>query len=172
MHAVCRSIIAIDAHRLRPWHQADAPLLFAAWEDPEIARWNPVPPDASVSFAETWIRGTATQNEASVGIDVVMVDATDVVRGEVGLQIDPVRGIAEIGFWLHQGSRGHGYGKTLLALAEGLADRLDIVGLVALTEPDNRAAVGLLDAVGWNEVPTTSKRRAFARRIATAGGSN
>lgn len=138
-------------------------MLAAAWADPEIARWNPVPPDASVEFAASWISGTGGQTAASVGIDVVMTDGE--VLGEVGFQIDPERGIAEVGFWLRAEARGRGHGTTLLTLALAMAQQLELVGVVALTDSNNEAAITLLARVGWSEVPTKSERRAFARRV-------
>lgn len=120
-----------------------------------------------MSFARSWIEGTASQNEASTGVDVVMVDEGGSVLGEVGLQIDPSQAIGEVGFWLVEEARGRGLGSTLLALASLLAARLELVGLVAMTEPANSAAIGLLERCGWVEVPTRSARRAFAIRVDT-----
>lgn len=160
---LCARIDPIAGISLRPWHVDDAPVLAAAWADPEIARWNPVPPDASVEFAESWISSTSEQSAASVGIDVVLIDGD--VLGEIGFQIDPARGIAELGFWLRSEARGHGHGTTLLMLALSMARQLELVGLVALTDPGNEAAVAMLARAGWGEVPTKSDRRAFARRV-------
>lgn len=164
---ICDRLSPIDGHRLRPWDLADAEVLSRAWNDVEIARWNPVPPDTSVTFAASWIAGTGLQNEASVGIDVVMVDVGDDVLGEVGLQVDPVQSIAEIGFWLTDAVRGQGRGRMLLSLGEQLAQQLELLGLVALTSAENAAAIALLSSSGWNEVPTNSTRRGFARRVST-----
>jgi RimJ/RimL family protein N-acetyltransferase len=111
-------------------------VLAAAWADPEIARWNPVPPDASVELARSWISSTSDQSAASVGIDVVLIDRE--VLGEIGFQIDPARSIAELGFWLRAEARGQGHGTTLLTLALAMAQQLELVGLVALTDIDLR----------------------------------
>lgn len=96
---------------------------------------------------------------------MVLVDERDVVLGEIGFQIDPAQSIAELGFWLHEDARGHGHGRTLLTMAVRLARQLELVGLVALVDQENDRANGLLAAAGWNELPTTSGRRAFATRI-------
>jgi len=151
--------------QLRPWHEEDAPVLASAWHDPAIARWNPIPPDSSVEFAANWIRGTASQTIASIGIDAVLVDDANTVVGEIGFQVDPERSIAEFGFWLHADVRGRGFGSTLLVMAERLAEKLELVGLIALVDLQNDVASGLLTKAGWNELPTTSTRRAFASRI-------
>lgn len=138
-------------------------MLAAAWADPEIARWNPVPPDTSVEFAASWISGTGAQTAASVGIDVVVTDGE--ILGEIGFQIDPERGIAEVGFWIRSQARGQGHGTTLLALALAMAQQLELVGLIALTDANNQAAIAVLTSALWSEVPTKSERRAFARRV-------
>lgn len=165
MATACRRIAPIDGFSVRPWRSGDAPMLAAAWQDPEIARWNPVPPDSSEVFAAEWITGAAQQTVASIGVDVVLVDQAGVICGEIGLQVDPAQNVAEVGFWLRPESRGRGMGPHLLAFAVAVASALDLVGVVALTDPSNDAAIGLLRASGWHEVPTTSLRRAFAQRV-------
>ncbi len=162
---LCLALEPVADVHLRPWTDMDAAILASAWNDPALARWNPVPPDSSVEFAANWIRGTGSQTIASIGVDVVLVDDRDTVLGEIGLQVDPAQSIAELGFWLHESARGRGHGRTLLVLAERLAERLELVGLVALVDPQNDEANGLLTNAGWNELPTTSARRAFATRV-------
>jgi RimJ/RimL family protein N-acetyltransferase len=162
---VCATLEPVGGLQLRPWHEEDVSVLASAWQDPAIARWNPVPPDSSTEFAANWIRGTARQNIASIGIDVVLVDDGNTVFGEIGFQVDPERSIAEIGFWLHADARGRGFGRTLLVMADRFAEQLELVGLIALVDVRNDAASGLLTKAAWNELPTTSTRRAFANRI-------
>ncbi len=172
---MCAHISAHDGYLLRPWAPEQAHVLLAAWHDSAIAEWNPVPPEPSIELAQSWINGTAEQNEASIGIDVVMVDAGvepdggtgsgESVAGEIGLQVDPAQGVAEVGFWLAEGSRGKGRAKTLLRLAEALANELELKGLVALVEPENERAIKALQDSGWPELPTKTNRRAFAQRV-------
>jgi RimJ/RimL family protein N-acetyltransferase len=179
---VCDRTESHAGYRIRPWNHQDAAELVAAWNDPEIARWNPVPSSATLHLAQSWIEGTATQNIASIGIDVVLVrefsseslggssdlsqswTAPSVVIGEIGLQVDPVQEIAEIGFWVSEENRGTGVGGPLLALARRLAATLELHGLVALTDAKNAKAIALLQSSGWSEVPTATERRAFAAR--------
>ncbi len=166
MGEVCAEIEPIGGVRVRPWRTSDAEVLVDAWHDPEIGRWNPVPADRTLEFAAAWIEGTSSQTVASVGIDVVIVDAADRIFGEIGFQVDPGRKIAELGFWIASAHRAHGHGRSLLGLSVALAERLELVGLVAITDAANAAAVALLETSGWIEVPTTSARRTFARRLA------
>lgn len=162
---MCARLESRDGFRVEPWNDTWADVLVAAWTDPEIARWNPVPPEPTIELATSWIHGTASQNEASIGIDVVLVDeGTATPAGEIGLQVDPAQGIAEVGFWLAGAFRGRGVGKTLLACAESLAAELELAGLIALVDADNDAANGLCESTGWVELPTKSERRAWAYR--------
>ena len=123
--AVCAEIADRDGFTLRPWDVEWAHTLVSAWNDPAIALWNPVPPEPTLAVAQSWIWGTASQNEASVGIDVVMVDmASGEVAGEIGLQVDPSQGVGEFGFWIASDFRGRGAAKALCAFATDLAASL------------------------------------------------
>jgi RimJ/RimL family protein N-acetyltransferase len=155
------SALAIGSS-VRPWHIDDAAALFAAWSDPEVARWNGVPSSPSVEGAERWIRSTARQTIGSPSVDVVAVDAEDRVQGEVGFVIDRERRMAEVGFWVGPDHRRMGVGSRLLDAATMLIPALDIERAFAITSAENTAALALLQAQRWPEVATTtSDRRAF-----------
>ena len=161
---VCASIESVDGVSLRPWHVDDADVLVAAWNDAEIARWNPVPAEPTHALATSWIQGTASQRSNSSGVDVVMVRDGEVI-GEIGLQIDRQQQVGELGFWIAASKRGEGLGSTMLDLACGLGGAVALRGLVAMVGPGNPAALSLLRGAGWNELPTQSSRKAFARRL-------
>lgn len=162
------STIAIGPS-LRPWHIDDAAALYAAWSDPEVARWNGVPPSPSVEVAERWIRGAARQTTASASVDLVAVDADDRVQGEVGFVVDRERRMAEVGFWVGPDHRRLGVGSRLLDAATALAPALGIERAFAITSVRNTAALALLHAKRWPEVATTtSDRRAFLAPTAPA----
>ena len=163
MSAVCASIEPVDGVSVRPWSLDDATTLVAAWNDPVIARWNPVPPDSSIEFARGWIEGAAVQVSTDRGIDVVMIREKAVV-GEIGLQVDRVQPIAEVGFWIGHESRGQGLAAPMLSLAIQLGKAVDLRGLVAMVDPANERTVSLLSGARWAEVSTKSQRRAFAQR--------
>lgn len=162
---VCASLTRRGGYGIRPWTRLDAPTLAAAWHDPEIARWNPVPPNPSADLASSWIDSTTSQNEASVGIDVVLSAPNNEVVGEIGLQVNPEQNIAEVGFWLVKSARAQGRARTLLAFAEDLAAEIEVLGLVGLTDAENTAAAAAMMSVGWVEIPTKSQRRGFAYRV-------
>ncbi len=147
---------------LRTWRVGDAPALLAAWNDPEIARWNGVPPEPSVELATKWLTGASRQTTGSPSVDVVLVDDSDEILGEIGFVIDRQRQVAEVGFWVGGAHRRRGVGSRLLTAARQLAPALELERAFAISETENEAAIALLGACGWPEVATTtSKRRAF-----------
>lgn len=150
--------------RLRPWFPADAPTLVAAWSDPEIARWNPVPAERSIADAEAWIIRAAQRPPDSPVRDLVMVNESDEVLGELGLRVSAERRVAEAGFWIAPAYRRQGEGKRLLRLASGVADELDLRGLISVSDAANEGAISLLRSAGWWEVRARSGHRAFVDR--------
>ena len=151
--------IGLDA--VRPWELDDAPALLAAWSDPDIARWNGVPPDPDLDQAVRWISGATRQTTRSRSVDVVSVNG-GMVTGEVGLVIDHTHQRAEVGFWVAPDHRRTGVGRRLLDAATVLAPALGIRQAFAITDSANAASIGLLTAASWAGVQTTSPdRRAF-----------
>ena len=51
---------------LRPWEVGDAATLAAAWSDPEVRRWLPVPDHADRAAAADWIAGDADRRRAGL----------------------------------------------------------------------------------------------------------
>lgn len=159
----------MPAIRLRRWADPDShrgcmdvEALVAAWGDPEIARWNPVPAELSPEHAARWIAGTRSQTVTSPSIDVVLCGPDGMLIGELGLQVDHDRMLAEIGFWVASEHRGRGHGLTLVCLAEQLAPMLGIRRSIAVTHTENDSAVRVLQRAEWPEVATTTAdRRAF-----------
>lgn len=163
---LCEMIGEVDGMRVRPWQESDADVLAAAWSDPEIARWNPVPTDRSIGYAKSWIASTQTQTSTNRTVDVVLTRSEEPaqVLGEVGLQIDRRQRLAEIGFWVAAPSRGHGHAERLLEFGLSLAELLSLRGAVAMVDPSNQPAQSTLRSAGWTEIPATGSRLAFAAR--------
>ncbi len=164
---MCAELGDLDGLRLRPWAPEDAGQLVAAWADTEVARWNPVPANRTESFAASWITGAAAQTTDSRSIDLVAVspDAPDVVLGELGLQTDRERGLAEVGFWVAETARKTGVATALLTAAVRVAEILELKMVVGLVDRANEAALRTFLTAGWLELETTSNRRAFGVRL-------
>ncbi len=165
--------------QLRPWALADAPVLAQAWADSEVARWNPVPGDASVAYAERWISGWHQRLRSGLALDLViesrsalaprsmagevsMVGEIGIVGevglvGEVGisgLEID--RGRAAIGYWLLPAGRSRGLAAgAVTALTNWVFARHgpDPIGyLDAVCHVDNVAAHRVAERAGFVSV--------------------
>ena len=141
---------------LRPWQPEDAARLVDAWTDPEIARWNPVPPDPSIERASGWIDGCQVRLEQrrSVDLCIASAKAPDTVVGEVGLSgFDWDRRAALIGYWLLPDGRGQGLAAQATAIfTEWAFASLQLHVVVARCATDNTASQSVAQRAGYVHV--------------------
>jgi RimJ/RimL family protein N-acetyltransferase len=139
-----------DELLLRPWRMADAPVLVAAWADPDVARWTGVPEARDLTAAERWIAGDARRRQHGLSLDLVLDVRGDVV-GEVGLTaFDTATGEAEVGWWLGPGHRGVGYAsRAVRLLTEWAVDELSVEHLVARCHRANPASGAVARRAGF-----------------------
>lgn len=160
--------------RLRQWTTADADVLVEAWNDPEVARWNPVPPDPSVARAEQWIAGVDHRRTHRRAVDFV-IDADGLgAVGEVGLSnFSPEHGGALIGYWVLERARGLGLATAALAAVTGWAhDELDLQIVVARCHTDNRASHRVASRAGYRlEAHDASSHALWRSRAGSPGAS-
>lgn len=144
-----------DGHlSLRPWRPDDAPVLAAAWADPDVARWTGVPPRADLPAAAAWISGEADRRARGLALDLVVV-VDDEVVGEVGLVDDPERDEAEIGWWVAPDHRGRGHATTAARLlATWALDELSVTSVRALCHRANPASARVAEAAGFVPDPS------------------
>ena len=167
---------------LRPWEVGDAATLAAAWSDPEVRRWLPVPDHADRAAAADWIAGDADRRRAGLALDLVAVEpvtgpgigsglaveAAAGVLGEVGLSaFDPEDGVAMIGWWTVDRHRRRGVATEMVRLLTtwALGPPLGLDALVAEVEPSNPGSVAVALAAGYGEVG----RRDDGRLVMAAG---
>ena len=142
---------------LRGWTCRDTSSLFDAWRDPEIVRYNPVPPDPSHAAASRWIQGCSHRAASGTSLDLVVTPArldplieTKVV-GEVGLSgFDEARRTAMIGYWLLPGARGSGLATAAVqTLVNWTVVWLGLRTIVAQCSPANRASQRVASRAGF-----------------------
>ncbi len=140
---------------LRPWgaRDTDAAALAAAWADPEVARWNPVPDVASESAAAAWIAREGERRDRGLAVDLV-ITATglpDTVLGEVGLAlVEQERRWAEVGYWVVADARGQGLATSgLIMFSRWALKGLPVVRLFARTHPDNPGSARVAEKAGF-----------------------
>jgi RimJ/RimL family protein N-acetyltransferase len=94
---------------LRSPREQDLPAIAAACDDPETARWLPVPVPYTLADARTWALGIVPGEWADgTAASVLVVDAgTDQLLGAVGLTLGRAA-VAEIGYWTAPHARGRG----------------------------------------------------------------
>ena len=157
---------------LRSWEPGDAPALAAAWSDPEVRRWLPVPEDVDPAAAAAWIAGEAGRRQAGLALDLVVVEPTGgpaigakvggEVLGEVGLSaFDPERGAARIGWWTVAAQRRRGIATEMVRIltAWALGPPLGLAVLVAEMEPGNVGSLAVARAAGYEELGRSADGR-------------
>jgi len=150
---------------LRSWEPGDEPALAAAWSDPEVRRWLPVPEDVDPAAAAAWIAGEAGRRQAGLALDLVVVEPTGgpaigakvggEVLGEVGLSaFDPERGAARIGWWTVAAQRRRGIATEMVRIltAWALGPPLGLAVLVAEVENGNVGSLAVASAAGYEEL--------------------
>lgn len=137
---------------LRGWGASadDAAALHAAWHDPEISRWNDVPPDPTLEQAERWIMGTQARLSSHTSVDLA-IEVEGTVVGEVGVAgIDAQRRAGFVGYWVLAEHRGEGIaGSALRTFAEWALTAGGFRLLVARCDPANLASQGTAAASGF-----------------------
>lgn len=146
--------LAVDELELRPWRPPDAAALVAAWHDPEVMRWSPVPEPRDEVAALRWIEAEPLRRQRGLALDLVVVEAArpEEVLGEVGLSsVDRVRGGAFVGYWVAPGARRRRVASR--AVAEfarwALYGPLGLTLVVARCDPANRASHGVARTAGF-----------------------
>ena len=95
--------LTVDELVLRPWRPDDAPALFDACQDPEIARWVTIPQPYLPADADAFIDASRTMWRDGTGAPFAIVDAdTDRLLGAV-TRFGPDGHQATFGLWLTPG---------------------------------------------------------------------
>ncbi|HEV8404113.1 MAG TPA: GNAT family protein [Candidatus Limnocylindrales bacterium] len=138
--------LVVDELALRPWRETDAPALFAACQDPEIARWVTIPQPYGQADADAFIASSQAMWRDSSGAPFAIVEsATDRLLGAVTL-FGPEGHQATVGLWLAPEGRGRGAGtRALRRLVEWTFEtrpvfRIDCFIMVG-NEPSERMVV-------------------------------
>jgi RimJ/RimL family protein N-acetyltransferase len=115
-----------DGIVLRPWEPQDAPVVFAAYQDPDIQKWH-TRGMVDLAEASAWIDqvNLGWENEKLAGW-AVEIEGTVVGRAVLRF-IDLHDGIAEVGYWVLPEARGRGVATRTVEVLS--AWTLDVLGL-------------------------------------------
>ena len=131
-----------DGIVLRPFTEEDVPAVTEGCQDPEVARWIPVPVPYTEKDARAYI--------ASVPDTRAIVDAeTGELLGSIGWRIVD-QGNVQIGYWVKREARGRGVATTALRLLSGWAlEELGSERVLVLAEPGNHASRRVAEKAGF-----------------------
>jgi RimJ/RimL family protein N-acetyltransferase len=135
---------------LRRWRSSDAADVARACDDPETARWLPVPVPYTVEDGQRYVDGIVpTQWADGAAANVAVVDAVDgALLGAVGLTLR--EGIGEVGYWTAPWARGRGVAGRAATLHAGWG--FEVLGLPRvelLADVENLASQRVAERAGW-----------------------
>lgn len=135
--------------RLRAWEPQDAPAVFAACQDREIARFAPIPQPYTLASAEEFIaaRGMDWKGELQRSFAI-----TDAISGELLGAIARYQRAehrAEFGYWLAPGARGRGIATRALRLIADWSLEQGLIRLELFTHPENDASGRVAERAGF-----------------------
>jgi RimJ/RimL family protein N-acetyltransferase len=104
---------------LRPWRDSDLEALVRACQDPEIARWTPVPENCGEGEARAYLMRRYDAIHAGVEAPFAIVNAADGtdLLGSISLvRLAWEHGRGEVGYWLAREARGQGHSTRAVRL--------------------------------------------------------
>lgn len=135
---------------LRAWEPTDAPAVFAACQDPLIARFLPVPQPYTETVANEFVAVRRADWEGDDERSFAITDAsTGELLGSIARHLRAEHR-AEAGYWLAPGARGRGVATHALRLVADWS--LDVTGLIRLelfTHPENNASGRVAERAGF-----------------------
>jgi RimJ/RimL family protein N-acetyltransferase len=144
---------------LRPYRLDDAATVFAAIEETRasLERWVPdIGHRRSVADVRSGLAflSAAAAKDCSRFVLGVWDRSTDEFLGEIGLYtIDHERHVGEVGYWLRERARGHGFiAEALETLAEHAQHTIGLRCLEAHVASENAASRRVLERLGFTVV--------------------
>jgi RimJ/RimL family protein N-acetyltransferase len=132
---------------LRPWHEQDAPAVYAACQDPEIPRWIPaIPQPYREEDALRFVRGAW---RADPGHQFAVAE-NGVLVGAIGMTVNVENRVGHIGYWCAREARRRGVTtRALRRISRWGLDELALGRLELITDPDNVASQRVAEKVGF-----------------------
>ena len=126
---------------LRRWRPEDAPAVFAACQDPLIARFVPIPQPYGEDDARAFVEMRARDRDGGDEQGFAIADAsTDVVLGAISRH-GPFGHRAVFGYWLAPAARGRGVAtRSLRLITDWTLATSTIIRLELYTDVDNDAS--------------------------------
>ena len=135
---------------LRAWEPDDAPAVFAACQDPLIARFIPVPQPYTEEVARQFVVRRRADWDGDDERSFAITDAeTAEVLGAIARH-GPWGHLARFGYWLAPWARGRGAATRSLRLITGWTlETTEVIRLDLFTHPDNDASGRVAERAGY-----------------------
>jgi RimJ/RimL family protein N-acetyltransferase len=146
----------------------DDPRFAAEWarafaEDPQLAADWGIDEEMTEELAERWLSDHAEMWANGEGRHLAIVDGETFLGGINFHRFEPMHRRAEVGFWLAPWARRRGVGSGAVRAACAWAfEHWDLVRIEMTTLPDNQAAIGMAEKVGF-EREGLMRQRNFER---------
>jgi RimJ/RimL family protein N-acetyltransferase len=134
---------------LRVWEPEDAATVFTACQDPEIARFLPIPQPYTKAAARTFVERRRADWDGDDERSFAITDAaTGAVVGSIARHRRAGRRV-EFGYWLAPWARGRGFATRALCLIADWSLREGFIRLELFTHPDNSASGEVAERAGF-----------------------
>jgi [ribosomal protein S5]-alanine N-acetyltransferase len=158
-------ILHTDRLHIRPWEEADRPVLERMVRDPEMMRF--------ITRGRTWsdeevdeLLARQARHLRNHGIcfgAVVLTDSSEVI-GMVGLQPHD-DGQFELGWWIWKAHWGRGYAsEAATAFVRHAREVMGLARLVAVIDPPNTASIKVAEKLGMRFECIKSARETISKR--------
>ena len=144
--------LTIDELILRPWRQGDAPALYVACQDPDIARWVTIPQPYRPADADRFIEAARSMwRDGSGAPFVIEAAATGRLLGAV-TRFGPDGHQATFGLWLTPEGRGRGVGtRALRFVMDWTLETTEAFRLDAYIMVGNDASIRMAERAGFRQ---------------------
>jgi RimJ/RimL family protein N-acetyltransferase len=154
---------------LRPWQEDDAPAIVAAiGGDPEIAAWlDAIPQPYRLADARAYLAACRRSWADGSSAPFAILDTrSGSVAGSIGARfLDPVRSVAEVGYWVASEARGRGVAtRALRMLTRWLLDELGVARVQLQADVRNAASQRVAENVGFTREGVLRSSRFNERR--------
>ena len=106
---------------LRPWATADLDALVAICDDPDVARFTPLPTPYTHADGRAWLGGALARMQAGQELSLAIHEAGHGPVGTIGVRVDDGdRDVAELGYVVARPARGRGIATRSVRLVGGV----------------------------------------------------
>jgi RimJ/RimL family protein N-acetyltransferase len=136
---------------LRPWVAGDLAALVAICDDPDVARFTPLPVPYTEADGRTWLAADLGRMQAGEELSLAIHEPGGGPVGSIGVRVgDSDRDVAELGYLVARPARGRGVAtRSVRLLAEWVLREWRSARLQLTTSPDNAASQRVAEAAGF-----------------------